>query len=138
MPDVLTPEQRRKCMSRIRGKNTKPEVALRKALWSMGFRYRIHFPLPGKPDIVFSRQRIAIFVDGCFWHRCHEHFTPPESNSEFWAKKIDANVERDCKVNRALEGQGWTVLRYWEHEVRSDIDRVLHDVSCRLAPVTKE
>src|SRR3990167_909880 len=93
--DVLNPEQRSYCMSRIKGKNTKPEVALRKALWGLGFRYRIKSRLPGKPDIVFPALKVAIFVDGCFWHKCPEHYISPKTRVDFWEKKISGNVERD-------------------------------------------
>lgn len=97
MADVLTKEQRSYCMSQIRGKNTKPEVILRKALWSMGYRYRIKNKLPGKPDLIYPSLKVAIFVDGCFWHKCPKHFQPPKTRQIFWENKINANVERDKK-----------------------------------------
>ena len=121
MTDVLTPEQRTYNMSRIRGKNTSPEVKLRKLLWSQGIRgYRIHYNLPGKPDIVFTKKKIAIFIDGCFWHKCPVCFQVPETRKEFWIKKIQSNVERDKKVNEQLKINGWNVIRIWEHEIRKD------------------
>src|SRR5436190_595999 len=99
MADVLTPEQRRLNMSRIRGKNTKPERVLRGALHKQGLRFRLHRKdLPGSPDIVFVRQRTAVFVDGCFWHGCPQHGVEPKSNGEFWRKKIKANCERDKRA----------------------------------------
>jgi DNA mismatch endonuclease (patch repair protein) len=126
MPDVLTKEQRSYNMSRIRGKNTKAELNLRRILREKGFRgYRIHYHLPGKPDIVFIRQKIAIFIDGCFWHKCPIHFTEPQSNKEFWMKKIDGNVKRDANVNEQLRKEGWTVLRFWEHEVKKEPEVVV-------------
>lgn len=119
--DVLTPEQRSYCMSRIKGKDTKPEVQLRKTLWALGYRYRLHYKLSGKPDIVFPRQKIAIFVDGCFWHGCPDHFRVPKSRSEFWQKKIQSNIDRDLRNNSLLKEEGWTVLRLWEHDINKDI-----------------
>ena len=126
MTDVLTPEQRKKNMSRIRGKNTSPELKLRKMLWESGIRgYRVHYKLPGKPDIVFTRKKTAVFVDGCFWHKCPVCFRPPATNEEFWNEKLQKNVERDQRVNRELEELGWTVLRFWEHEVRKTPEDVV-------------
>lgn len=126
MTDVLTPEQRRKNMSRIRGKNTSPEMKLRKMLWESGLRgYRVHYKLPGKPDIVFTRKKVVVFVDGCFWHKCPVCFRPPETNAEFWNEKLQKNVERDLKVTKELEDLGWTVLRFWEHEVKKTPEDVV-------------
>lgn len=126
MTDVLTPEQRRKNMSHIHGKNTKPELKLRKLLWAEGIRgYRVHYNLPGKPDIVFTRKKIAVFVDGCFWHKCPVCFKPPATNEIFWNEKLQKNVERDQKVTSELESRGWTVLRFWEHEIRDSPEDVV-------------
>ena len=126
MTDVLTPEQRRKNMSHIHGKNTKPELKLRKLLWAEGIRgYRVHYNLPGKPDIVFTRKKIAVFVDGCFWHKCPVCFKPPATNEKFWNEKLGKNVERDRKVTSELESQGWTVLRFWEHEIKDSPEDVV-------------
>ena len=129
MTDVLTPEQRRKNMSRIHGKNTSPELKLRKMLWEAGIRgYRVHYKLPGKPDIVFTRKKTAVFVDGCFWHKCPVCFRPPATNAEFWNEKLQKNVERDQRVNRELEELGWTVLRFWEHEIRKTPEDVVERI----------
>lgn len=129
MTDVLTPEQRKYNMSRIRGKNTEPERKLRKLLWSQGIRgYRIHYNLPGKPDIVFPKRKIAIFIDGCFWHRCVACFQEPETRKEFWMKKINSNVERDLKTTKQLQNDGWTVLRFWEHEIRKTPNEVVEKI----------
>jgi DNA mismatch endonuclease, patch repair protein len=123
MTDVLTPAQRRYNMSHIRGKNTGPEIKLRKLLWSRGVRgYRLYYNLPGKPDIVFTKRKVAIFIDGCFWHKCPICFQEPETRKEFWMKKIGSNVERDLKVTQQLQEDGWTVLRLWEHEIRKTPD----------------
>lgn len=121
MTDVLTEGQRSYCMSRIRGRDTKPEVTLRKALWGMGFRYRLKSKLPGKPDLVFPRYRTVVFIDGCFWHKCPVHFQMPKKNRQFWEDKISANVERDERVVKELTDQGWKVVRIWEHQVKDNL-----------------
>lgn len=118
MADVLTPHQRSKCMSRVRSKHTRPELELRKALWHRGLRYRLHANIPGKPDIVFPQSRLAIFVDGCFWHRCPLHGTRPKTNEKFWRNKLNSNVRRAHEVERLLAESGWHVIRVWQHELR--------------------
>jgi DNA mismatch endonuclease (patch repair protein) len=115
-------------MSRIRGKNTKPEVALRSALWSLGLRYRLHAPISGKPDIVFPRHRVAVFVDGCFWHGCPEHSVRPKTNSQFWKDKLEKNIARDRRTSASLTNEGWTVVRFWEHEIKGNIPDVVERV----------
>ena len=121
MTDVLTPAQRSHCMSKIRGGDTKIEVVLRKSLWRRGLRYRIKTTLPGKPDIVFHKQKVSVFVDGCFWHKCDEHYSTPKTNTEFWEEKIAKNVTRDSNVNSALIEDGWIVIRLWEHSIKNDL-----------------
>lgn len=117
MVDTLTPEQRSERMSRIRSRDTKPEIALRKALHGLGFRFRVQKSgLPGKPDLVLPKYRCVIFVHGCFWHRhpgC-KVATTPKSNTEFWVEKFTRNVERDKRVSRQLEENGWHVITVWE------------------------
>jgi DNA mismatch endonuclease, patch repair protein len=126
MTDVLTKEQRKLNMSRIRGKNTGPEIKLRKLLYAEGFRgYRIHYDLPGKPDIVFTKKKIAIFIDGCFWHKCPICFQEPATRKEFWMKKIRSNVERDNTNTCLLREEGWTVIRIWEHEIRKNTESAI-------------
>lgn len=115
MADIMSKEKRSVLMSRIRGKNTKPEVALRSALHRMGLRFRIHYDLPGRPDIVFVKAKVAVFVDGCFWHGCPWHGVMPKGNRQFWADKIGANKARDKRIRRRLRRQGWRVVRIWEH-----------------------
>jgi len=132
MADVLTKKQRTRCMRAIRGKNTKPEILLRKALWYKGFRYRLKNRLPGKPDIAFPSERVAVFVDGCFWHGCPEHYQKPATNSEFWREKIQKNKKRDKDVNALLKAQGWKVLRFWEHEVRNNTEACVRRVISAL------
>jgi DNA mismatch endonuclease, patch repair protein len=120
MVDTLTPAERSERMSRIRSQNTKPEIALRKSLHGLGFRFRIQARhLPGKPDIVLPRYRTVVFVHGCFWHRhstC-KIATTPKSNTDFWEAKFARNVERDSLTRRALEAAGWKVIVAWECEL---------------------
>lgn len=107
-------------MSRQRSRNTAVEVDLRRALHRMGLRYRIHRrPLPGvrrEADIVFGPTKVAVFVDGCFWHGCPQHATWPKSNDQFWREKIEGNQRRDRDTDRRLRQAGWTPVRIWEHE----------------------
>lgn len=125
MTDVHTKKQRSYNMSRIRGKNTKPEILLRKELWKRGFRYRLKNKLPGKPDIVFPKIKFAIFVDGCFWHKCSQHYKAPKDNAEFWEEKISKNVKRDQIVDAELFSLGWKIIRVWEHEIKKDLAAVI-------------
>ena len=121
MTDVLTPTQRKFCMSRIQGKDTKPEMILRKWLWANGFRYRLHGKkLPGKPDIIFPGRKKIIFVHGCFWHhhRCR-FFVWPKTRPDFWREKIDGNVTRDRRNTRSLKKAGWDVLVVWECQLKA-------------------
>ena len=120
MADRLTPEQRARNMSRIRGKDTKPELVIRRLLHAMGFRYRLHRrDLPGSPDIVLPKHRLAVFVHGCFWHghQCHL-FRWPATREEFWRAKIARNVERDAEAIAALHAAGWRTLVVWECAVK--------------------
>jgi DNA mismatch endonuclease (patch repair protein) len=97
--------------------STKPELALRRELHRRGLRFRVNDArLPGRPDLAFSRARVAVFVDGCFWHRCPEHGTLPRNNRDWWLAKLDRNVARDRCKDVALGALGWTVLHVWEHE----------------------
>lgn len=115
--DTLSREKRSWNMSRIRGRDTIPEKAVRSALHAQGFRFRLaKSPLPGSPDVVLSRHRIAVFVHGCFWHRhrrCRFAYTP-KSNKDFWNDKFQKNVARDRRTNRLLRGLGWTPVIIWE------------------------
>jgi DNA mismatch endonuclease (patch repair protein) len=103
-------------MQRMPRRDTGPEVALRRDLHRRGLRFRVHVALPGRPDIAFTRVRLAVFVDGCFWHRCPVHGTSPKNNGAWWADKLEANVQRDARQTAELARLGWTVLRVWEHE----------------------
>jgi DNA mismatch endonuclease (patch repair protein) len=121
MTDVFTKSKRSEVMSRIKGRNTKPELAVRSLLHRLGYRFRLHkADLPGKPDIVLSRYKTVIFVHGCFWHRhkdCRFAYTP-KSRTEFWLKKLESNVIRDIQVKSDLDILGWRVITVWECELR--------------------
>lgn len=120
MVDVVDKKTRSRMMSGIRGKNTKPELQVRKSLHARGFRFRLHVKeLPGKPDLVLPKHRAVIFVHGCFWHR-HQgcrFAVLPKSNSEFWARKLDSNRDRDLLHGQQLSSLGWRVFTIWECEV---------------------
>lgn len=115
-PDRSTSQR----MSRQRRRDTAPELRLRSSLFARGLRYRVDASLPGLPrrraDVLFSRRRVAVFVDGCFWHSCPLHATIPRSNHEWWVAKLEKNVSRDRTTDAHLSGLGWVVLRFWEHE----------------------
>ena len=119
MADIVTPARRSEMMSRIRGKGTKPELLVRSAAHRLGFRFRLHVrKLPGSPDLVFPRKKIALFVHGCFWHRhqgCRYCYVP-KSNIQFWREKFKMNVLRDRRVRTGLEEMGWRVAIIWECE----------------------
>lgn len=107
-------------MSRIRGRDTLPERLLRKALRTSGVRYRTYPKLPGRPDLTIGNSHLAIFVHGCFWHRCPRHFVLPATRTEFWRAKLEANVQRDRRAIRALRELGWRSLVVWECEVEAN------------------
>ena len=136
MADVHSPETRSYNMSRIRGKNTKPEELVRKYLFAHGFRYRKNDArLPGKPDIVLPKYKTVIFVNGCFWH-AHEgcrYFVWPKNNAEFWKKKIGGNIERDARNQTLLTELGWRVIVVWECELKhSTAEDTLNSLVCRI------
>lgn len=130
--DVLTRKQRHKSMIGNKGNDTKPEILLRKALWHRGIRYRKNWrKLTGCPDIVLTRQKIAIFVDGDFWHARGYQDNPGSqinSNKAFWQKKLTRNVERDKEVNDRLTQMGWLVLRFWESDICKNLPYVLEEI----------
>lgn len=124
--DILTPAERSERMSRVRSKDTKPEMAVRRLVHSLGYRYRLHArDLPGNPDMVFRPRRKVIFVHGCFWHR-HKgcsNTTTPRSRFRFWQDKFDYNLRRDARNRRKLQEEGWSVLVIWECQV-GDVDKL--------------
>ena len=116
MPDVFTKDKRSEVMSRIRGKgNQSTEIKLLKLFREHGIKgWRRHQPLTGKPDFVFPQERLAVFVDGCFWHGCPRCYIKPKQNAKFWREKIGGNKRRDLKVSRQLRAEGWSICRIWE------------------------
>jgi DNA mismatch endonuclease, patch repair protein len=116
--DVLSKKQRSYCMSRIKSKNTSPENRLRDVLRGLYFRFQPR--IYGKPDFASKKNKIVIFVDGCFWHKCPLHFKKPKTNISFWKNKINQNLVRDAKINSILLKNGWKIVRIWEHELKSN------------------
>jgi|SRR5690348_2895793 len=133
MVDNLTPEQRARVMSRIRSTGTGPEITLRKQLWKRGLRgYRLNVRgLPGRPDIAWRRARLAVFVDGAFWHGHPSAFREGKSG-DYWDKKIRRNMERDRAADQALNELGWRVLRFWDFEVKADAESCVDAVEKAL------
>lgn len=132
--DSLSPERRSALMSRIRSKNTKPEMALRRALFGRGLRYRIHRKgLSGSPDIVFPGKRVAVFCHGCFWHGHEGCYRAPKTNQEFWSSKLENNRSRDERNKRELENQGWRVLQVWECDIKKNIGVVVDNIVLLLS-----
>lgn len=129
--DIWSKQKRSQVMSKIRGKNTKPEMLLRSRIFRDGFRYRIHVNnLPGKPDIVLPKYKTVIFVHGCFWHyhrECKEGRIPP-TNTVFWHSKLQRNVERDDLNNEALKKMGWNVIIVWECEIEKQLESVFEKI----------
>jgi DNA mismatch endonuclease, patch repair protein len=132
---LRTTPQRSSLMSRVRRSGTDCEVALRRALRRAGFRYRLSCAsfLPGRPDLILPEHRLAVFVDGCFWHGCPFHGSIPKSNRSFWLAKIRANRRRDIRVSRALRRLGWKVIRIWEHQIRDEARVAVARIGRRIA-----
>lgn len=120
-----------------RGRDTQPEMRLRSALHRRGMRYRIHRRVEpdvrASVDIAFPSAKVAVFVDGCFWHRCPEHATIPKANGDWWRAKLEGNVARDRRTDEALSSRGWTVIRVWEHE---DVEQAAERIACTVRRVS--
>lgn len=135
MTHSLTPpsDQVRRQMQAQKTTGTRIELKIRRALHALGYRYRVNYrPLPNhkfRGDIVWSRRRLVVFLDGCFWHGCPTHGTTPKSNTDWWRNKIRGNRERDRRVDDILQQHGWTVLRFWEHD---DIDGIVRSIALHL------
>lgn len=133
MNEVQTATKTSSRMARIGQRDTAAELRVRRLLHAAGLRYRIQYPVPGRPrrtiDVAFTRLRVAVFVDGCYWHGCPLHATQSKTNAEWWRSKIDANRQRDADTNRALIERGWFVIRIWEHqspvEAAAEIERAV-------------
>ena len=123
MTDVFTPEKRSAVMRRVRGRNTAPELTVRRLLWRAGFRYRLHRrDLPGSPDLAFVERKVAVFVHGCFWHGhdCRRGARAPKQNADYWRAKIDRNRARDAEAQAALAARGWRSCTVWECELKDE------------------
>lgn len=133
MPDKFSRKTRSAIMSRIKSKNTSLETNFRKLLWKNGFgRYRIHYSLPGKPDIVYVSKKVVIFLDGDFWHGYNWKKLGKIPPKAYWQGKIQKNIDRAQKYNRALRKEGWKVLRFWEHEIKRDSQKCIQKVKNTL------
>lgn len=133
MTDVMSAAKRSALMSRIRGRNTGPELALRRATWATGLRYRLDYRIgKTRPDLTFIGAKLAVFVDGCYWHGCPLHSTMPKNNRDFWERKLRRNRERDAENTQWLEAEGWRVLRLWEHEIDASPDDCARRIAAML------
>lgn len=123
-------------MRRFKSRDTRPELAVRRTLHARGLRFRVHAQVPGYSrrsiDIAFTRVRVAVFIDGCYWHSCPEHGKTPAANSEWWLAKLERNVARDRETDEALRAEGWTVLRFWEHEAPDEVASAIAEVVVQL------
>ena len=137
MADRMTPEQRHHCMSRIRGRDTKPELVVRRWLWRQGYRYRLYVKsMPGRPDIVMRKWRTVIFVNGCFWHghECGNNRRRPATNTQFWQEKIQRNRQRDARNQATLQAAGWNVIVVWECQLTPKRrSATLHDLDLAMS-----
>lgn len=142
MADIFTPEKRSEIMSLIRSKNTKPELLFFKLLSSAfhkkGYRYRKHYKVHGKPDAVFVSRKIALFIDGNFWHGYKFSIETTRLAPGFWQEKIMRNMARDKRVNRQLRKDGWTVLRFWEHELKKRPEYIVRKIEKKLLELDKQ
>lgn len=133
MSDKFSKQTRSKIMSSIRGKNTKPELVIRKILWKNGCRYRIHDKkIVGKPDIVFKEKKLVVFIDGCFWHACPSCYVEPKTNITFWKNKIKQNKIRRKLVKIEIKKIKWNILEFWEHEIKENPFRIYQTIKSQL------
>ncbi|MFM2475366.1 very short patch repair endonuclease [Burkholderia cenocepacia] len=127
-------------MQANRRRDTGPELAVRRLLHARGLRFRVDLTVESgirsRPDIVFTRRRIAVYIDGCFWHGCPQHRTQPKANADYWTPKLQRNVARDMEVTAALRSAGWTVLRFWEHEDPREVADAI-ERAVRAAPTSE-
>ena len=133
LTDKFSKETRSRIMSCIRSKDTKPELKIRKMVWAAGKRYRIHDrSVFGTPDMTNKSKRVAVFIDGCFWHGCPKCYTEPKTNTKFWRDKISRNQERRKKVKTQLKKGNWKVLQFWEHQVNLNSGKVCQKITNSL------
>jgi DNA mismatch endonuclease (patch repair protein) len=127
--DSVSQEKRSGIMRLIKSRDTSLEKALRSRLWKQGIRYRKNvLTLFGKPDISITREKIVIFIDSCFWHGCSKHLRMPKSNIDYWVAKVEKNKKRDQTVNMHYKKKGWIVLRFWEHNIKKDVDSAVKEI----------
>jgi DNA mismatch endonuclease, patch repair protein len=127
-----SPLTRSEIMSRVRSGDTEIELVIRRLLWARAIRYRVRPKLFGRPDLSIRRVKLAIFIDGCFWHGCPSHYTSPKSNADFWRKKLRRNMERDKLVRKELHRLGWRVMRIWEHQILASPYSVANRIERRV------
>ena len=132
MVDIFDKKTRSYVMSRVKSKNTGLELRLRKALWKKRFRYRVHYDILGKPDIAFPKKKMAIFIDGDFWHGYKWKKLKPQLKNDFWIQKITDNMKRDKKTNKFLRKTGWKVIRFWGHEIIKNLDGCIKKIEKEL------
>jgi len=129
MADTFSTEKRSWIMSQVKGKRTTPEMKLEDALEAAGLEFERNVPdLPGKPDFVFPKAKVIVFVDGCFWHGCPEHFRLPKSRTDYWSEKIAKNKMRAIAHDQELASSGWKCLRIWEHETKADLQKCVDSI----------
>ncbi|MFE5324213.1 very short patch repair endonuclease [Paenibacillus sp. NPDC056579] len=125
-------------MSSIKGKNTKLEQSISKAIWRKGFRFRKNVrSLYGKPDISIKKYKVVIFIDSCFWHGCRQHYKPPTKNLEYWSQKIERNIQRDKEVSNYYLENNWSLIRVWEHDIKIDHERIINQICNCIASSMK-
>ncbi len=129
MVDNVSASQRSFIMSRVKSKDTQLEILLRKLLSLRGLRYRLHYPILGKPDIVFVSKKVAVFIDGCFWHLCPKCRDIPVSNRRFWLRKLTKNALRDRRITQQLSNEGWKVIRVWGHQLVAKPENVVSRIA---------
>ncbi len=133
MADMFSRSERSRIMANVRARNTSLEVAVRRALWRRGLRYRIHVRrVAGTPDIANRSKRVAVFIDGCFWHGCPRCYSTPSTNRRFWIRKLESNKRRRAQVLRTLRRDNWTILQFWQCRVQKDLDGVVDRIEDAL------
>lgn len=136
MVDHVTREIRADIMRAVPSSNTSLELRLRKALWRRGLRYVVNSRVDGaRPDVCFRGSRVAVFVDGCYWHGCPHCYQAPKTNTKFWTDKVKRNRQRDVRDTEVLRDAGWTVLRFWGCEIKGELDDVVEEVSLAVRPI---
>ena len=129
--DTVSKRQRSYIMSRIRGTRTKPELIVKENIDGRKLKYQPK-GIPERPDFANKTKKVAVFIDGCFWHKCPRCYKPPKSNKKYWKAKIERNTKRDKYVNRKMKKEGWTVLRFWEHQVKENKSFVIKKLTISL------